>query len=55
MARSWCGFDAQNEGLKEQWGALEASRDEILGWLEATQAEDDAEGDPEGDVIYIPE
>jgi hypothetical protein len=29
MARSWSGFAAQNQSVKEQWGMLEATRAEI--------------------------
>lgn len=29
MARSWNGFVAQNQEVKEQWGILEKSRREI--------------------------
>ena len=55
MARSWCGFDAQNEGIKEQWRLMEASREEVLRWVELlpkAQPEEDAEAQ---DVLYIPE
>jgi hypothetical protein len=29
MARSWSGFAAQNQSVKEQWGLLEATQVEI--------------------------
>jgi hypothetical protein len=29
MARSWSGFAAQNQSVKEQWGLMEATQGEI--------------------------
>jgi len=30
MARKWSGFLPQNQEVKEQWGLLEASREQIV-------------------------
>lgn len=46
MAKSWSGFIAQNQEVKEQWGLLEESRKEVelrLNGLKGHRSEEDEE------------
>jgi hypothetical protein len=43
MAKSWSGFVPQNRQVLEQWGAMEASSQEIIQVLLALPQNDDTE------------
>lgn len=55
MARRWSGFLAQNQEIKEQWGVLEESRNQIEERLQglANGLDQSEEGDAEEDPLFV--
>ncbi len=48
MARSWSGFLPQNQNIKDQWRALEASQSEVHDYLNSiVTSKESADGDSE--------
>jgi hypothetical protein len=47
MARSWSGFAAQNQSVKEQWGLLEATQVEISQFINLAPLVPESEENPE--------
>jgi hypothetical protein len=54
MAKRWSGFLAQNQEVKEQWGVLEESRNQIEERLQGlTRAERPDEGDSDEEQLFV--